>query len=112
VSNGPLPSFERLPSDLGVVALAVVAPELIASLNKQIDALAPQFDAGALAPAEKAEKLKALDARSLELERIEEAILDRLGGTVARRDGVSPLAALGIEVLDEEPAEPVLEQAA
>ena len=99
--RGALPDFERLPADIGAVVLAVIAPMVIDHLGEKIDAAAAQLDPIALTPEEKADKLKALAERLLDRERAEEAILDRLEGTVPRRDGMNPQAWLCVEIAAE-----------
>jgi hypothetical protein len=89
------PDSERHEPDVLGLLCWVHGPAMIAKAEAEIDQLAD--DENALTDAERAKRLAAVKAERLELERREEAVIETIGGGIARRPEMDPRAILGIE---------------
>jgi hypothetical protein len=72
------------------------------------------FNSG-LTDEQKAERLAELDAQQLELERFEELFIEQAecdGVVIARRADADPRAVLGVDVIEPQPVEPAVMEAA
>lgn len=96
----PLPGDEALTADdLPGAHLALIAwlhkDQLIAALDVEITAVAE--DDAALSTEQRAVKLAEVDARILDAERIECALVRNAGGTIDFRENTDPRAVLGVD---------------